>query len=100
MLGGIFMKLKPLFDRVVLKPIKEDQNSQGGIILAETSAERPSQAIVVAVGSGIDAEGKHQEMQVKNGDHVLYSKYGGINFKENGQEYIILRQNDILGVWQ
>ena len=94
------MKLKPLFDRVVLKPIKNEQKQEHGIILAENSTERPQEAIVVAVGSGIDNEGKHQEMQVRNGDHVLYSKYGGINFKEDGEDYVILRQNDILGVWQ
>ena len=94
------MKLKPLFDRVVLKPIKAENKSQGGIILAETNGEKPSEGVVVSIGNGVDNEGKQQKMQVKVGNKVLYSKYGGIAFKEDGEEYIIIRQNDILGVWQ
>ena len=94
------MKLKPLFDRVVLKPIKTENKTLGGIILADTNGEKPSEGLVVSVGSGTTSEGKPQEMQVQVGDKVLFSKYGGIAFKQEGEEYIILRQNDILGVWE
>jgi chaperonin GroES len=94
------MKLKPLFDRVVLKPIKTETKTSGGIILADTNGEKPSEGLVVSVGNGQTGENKKQEMQVKVNDKVLFSKYGGIAFKQEGEEYIIIRQNDILGVWE
>ncbi|MBQ7579479.1 MAG: co-chaperone GroES [Clostridia bacterium] len=94
------MNLKPLFDRVVLKPIKNEVVKQHGLILPETNGEKPNEGIVVSVGQGESQEGKETKMQVKIGDRVLYSKYGGINFKNEGNDYVILRQNDILGVFE
>ena len=91
------MNLKPLFDRVVLKNISLKKETSSGIIIPETVGDEPVYAEVIAVGEGDTFEGKKCEMEVSVGEHVLYNKYGAVSFKINGEEYVILRQSDILG---
>lgn len=91
--------LKPLGDRVVVKPVEAESVSAGGIFLPDSAKERPQQAIVVAVGPGKTLDnGTTVAVEVKEGDRVVYSKYGGTEIKVGGEEVVILRQDDILGV--
>ena len=90
--------LKPLVDRVVLKMTKAEETTKSGIILTESSKEKPQIAEVVAVGPGGNIEGKEIEMHVKVGDKVVVSKYAGTEIKYEGEEYIIVKQNDILAI--
>ncbi|MBC7805223.1 MAG: co-chaperone GroES [Akkermansiaceae bacterium] len=91
--------LKPLGDRVVVKPVEAESVSAGGIFLPDSAKERPQQAIVVAVGPGKTLDnGTTVAVEVKEGDKVVYSKYGGTEIKVGGEEVVILRQDDILGV--
>ena len=90
--------LKPLADRVVLKMTKAEETTKSGIILSEGSKEKPQIAEVIAVGPGGMVDGKEVTMQVKEGQKVIYSKYAGTEVKLDGEEYIIVRQNDILAV--
>ncbi len=93
------MKLKPLGDRVVVKPIAEEDKTPGGIILPDTAKEKPMRGEVIAVGPGrLTEEGKRLHLEVKVGDVVLYSKYAGTDFKIDNQDYLILRENDILAI--
>lgn len=92
------MKLVPLGDRVVLKQFEAEETTKSGIILAGTAQEKPQEAEVVAVGPGGNVDGKEITMQVKAGDKVIYSKYAGNEVKLDGEEYIIVKQNDILAV--
>ena len=92
------MKLVPLGDRVVLKQFEAEETTASGIILASKSQEKPQQAEVVAVGPGGMVDSKEVVMQVKEGQKVIYSKYAGTEVKLEGEEYIIVRQNDILAV--
>ncbi len=92
------MKLVPLCDRVVLKQLEAEETTKSGIILASTSKEKPQEALVVAVGPGGLVDGKQVEMLVKEGDKVIYSKYAGNEVKLDGEEYIIVKQNDILAI--
>ena len=92
------MKIKPLSDRVVLKPVEAEETTKSGIILTTDSKEKPQQAIVVAVGPGGIVDGNKVEMYVKPGDKVLTSKYSGTEVKVDGVEYTILRQEDILAI--
>ncbi len=91
------MKLKPLFDRVVLLPEKREE-TKGGILLPTVAQEKSQIATVVAVGEGGTADGKEVKMMVKKGDEVLFSKYAGVEFEEDGKTYVIVRQSDILAV--
>ena len=91
-------QLKPLGDRVVLKQLEAEEKTQSGIILPEKSQEKPQQAEVISVGPGGMIDGKEIIMQVKPGDKVVYSKYAGTEIKLNSQEYIIVKQSDILAV--
>ena len=91
------MNLKPLFDRVVLKNIKQKNETLSGIIITDSVGDEPIYAEVVAIGVGDTFEGKKCEMAVNVGDKVLYNKYGAVPFKINGEEFVILRQSDILG---
>lgn len=91
------MNLKPLFDRVVLKNLYKQKETLSGIIIPETVGDEPIYAEVVAIGDGDTFEGKKCEMSVDVGDKVLYNKYGGVTFKIDGEEFVILRQSDILG---
>lgn len=89
------MKLAPLGDRVVLKQLEAEETTKSGIVLPGNAQEKPQQAEVVAVGPGGVVDGKEVEMQVSVGDKVIYSKYAGTDVKLDGEEYIIVRQNDI-----
>ena len=92
------MKLVPLGDRVVLKQCEAEETTKSGIILAGSAQEKPQGAKVVAVGPGGMVDGKEVTMQVKEGDKVIYSKYAGNEVKVDGEEYIIVKQNDILAI--
>lgn len=92
------MKLNPLGDRVVLKQLEAEETTKSGIILTSQSQEKPQQAEVIAVGPGGVIDGKEITMQVKVGQKVVYSKYAGTEVKLDDEEFIIVRQNDILAV--
>ena len=92
------MKLVPLGDRVVLKQLEAEEKTKSGIILSSAAQEKPQEAEVVAVGPGGVVDGKEVTMQVKEGQKVIYSKYAGTEVKLDGNEYIIVRQSDILAV--
>ena len=92
------MKLVPLGDRVVLKQLEAEETTKSGIVLPGQAQEKPHQAEVIAVGPGGMVEGKEVKMEVVVGDKVIYSKYAGTEVKMDGEEYIIVRQNDILAV--
>ena len=90
-------KLKPLADRVVVKPIERETVSKGGIVLPDTAKEKPQEGKVLEVGEGrLSDEGKRIPMDVKKGDIVVYAKYGGTEIKVGDEELIILRESDIL----
>ena len=93
------MKIKPLGDRVLVEPIKEEEVKKGGIIIPDTAREKPQEGKVVAVGTGKrDDDGKEIPFNVKTGDRVLLPKYGGTEVKIDDKEYIIVREEDILAV--
>ena len=92
------MKLVPLGDRVVLKQVEAEETTKSGLILTTSAQEKPQEAEVIAVGPGGMVDGKEVTMQVKPGDKVIYSKYAGNEVKLEGEEYIIVRQYDILAV--
>ncbi|MDD6733058.1 MAG: co-chaperone GroES [Lachnospiraceae bacterium] len=94
------MKLVPLGDRVVLKQLVAEETTKSGIVLPGQSKEKPQQAEVIAVGPGILPDGKEVKMEVKVGDQVIYSKYSGTEVKADDEEYIIVKQSDILAVVQ
>jgi chaperonin GroES len=91
------MNLKPLGDRVIVKPTPKEEVTKGGIVIPDTAKEKPQEGEVLAVGPGkLDDSGKRIEMEVKIGDKVIYAKYGGTDIKEDGEELVILRDSDIL----
>ena len=92
------MKLVPLFDKVVLKQLVAEETTASGIVLPGAAKEKPQQAEVIAVGPGGVVDGKEVTMQVKAGDKVIYSKYAGTDVELDGEEYIIVKQNDILAI--
>ena len=93
------MKFRPLHDRVLIKVLDSDEKTAGGIIIPDTAKEKPQEGKVVAVGPGKRLDnGSIQEMGVKKGDKILFSKYGGTEVKVDGEDYIIMREDDILGV--
>ena len=92
------MKLVPLGDRVVLKQLEAEETTKSGIVLPGQSKEKPQQAEVIAVGPGGVVDGKEVKMEVSVGQKVIYSKYAGTDVKLNDEEYIVVRQNDILAV--
>ena len=92
------MKLVPLGDRVVLKQNVAEETTKSGIILSGTAKEKPQQAEVIAVGPGGVVDGKEVKMEVTVGDKVIYSKYSGTEVKLDGEEYIIVKQSDILAI--
>ena len=93
------MKIKPLGERVLVEPLKEDEVKKGGIIIPDSAKEKPQEGKVIAVGTGkIDENGKKVPFNVKVGDIVLMPKYGGTEVKLNGKEYQIMREDDILAV--
>ena len=92
------MKLVPLGDRVVLKQLVAEETTKSGIVLPGQSKEKPQQAEVIAVGPGGTVDGKEVKMEVKEGDQVIYSKYAGTEVKLDEEEYIDVKQNDILAI--
>ncbi|MFR1759320.1 MAG: co-chaperone GroES [Christensenellaceae bacterium] len=92
------MNIKPLADRVVLKSLEQEETTKSGIVLPGTAKEKPQMAEIIAVGPGGVVEGKEITMYVKVGDKVIYSKYAGTEVKLDKEEFIIVRQNDILAV--
>lgn len=90
------MKLAPLGDRVVLKQLEAEETTKSGIVLPGNAQEKPQQAEIIAVGAGGIVDGKEVEMQVAVGDKVIYSKYAGTEVKLDGEEFIVVRQNDIV----
>jgi chaperonin GroES len=92
------MKIKPLSDKVVIKPLEAEQKTASGIVIPDTAKEKPAQGEVVAVGPGKVKEGKSIAMTVKIGDKVLYSKYSPQEVKVDGTEYLIISEEDILAI--
>ncbi len=92
------MTLKPLADRVIIKSLESEETTKSGIVLPGSAKEKPQMAEVLAVGPGGVVDGKEITMHVKVGDKVIYSKYAGTEVKLDGEEYIVVRQNDILAI--
>jgi chaperonin GroES len=93
------VKLRPLHDRILVKRIEETEDRHGSIIIPDTAKEKPQEAKVIAVGNGkMTDEGKKLPMDVKAGDRILFGKYSGSEVKIDGEEYLILREEDVLGV--
>ena len=93
------MKFRPLHDRVVVKRVAEEEKTKGGIIIPDTAKEKPMEGEIVAVGPGArDENGKLVALDVKAGDRILFGKYSGSEIKVDGDEYLILREDEILGV--
>ncbi|MGB8647924.1 MAG: co-chaperone GroES [Anaerolineae bacterium] len=93
------MNVKPLGDRVLVQAIEQDEVKKGGIIIPDTAKEKPQEGKVIAIGTGKrDDNGKLIPFEVKKGDRVLISKYGGTEIKVDGKDYLIMREDDILGV--
>jgi chaperonin GroES len=93
------MSLKPLGDRVVVEVVAEDEVTASGIVLPDSAKEKPQRGKVIAVGAGRWDNGQRVALEVEVGDEVLYSKYGGTEVKVEGDEYLILKESDILAVW-
>ena len=92
------VSIKPLEDRIVVEPLAAEQTTASGLVIPDTAQEKPQEAEVIAVGPGGIVDGKEVVMQVQVGQKVIYSKYAGTEVKLDGQEYIIVRQNDILAI--
>ena len=92
------MKIKPLGDRVVIKNVEAEETTKSGLLLTSSAKEKPQMAIVLAVGPGGNVDGKEITMNVEVGQKVIYSKYAGTECKLEGEDYIIVRQNDILAI--
>ena len=93
------MKVRPLHDRILIRRIEETENIKGGIIIPDTAKEKPQEGVVVAVGNGkILDDGSRLSLEVKEGDHILFGKYSGTDIKIEGEEYLILREDEVLGI--
>ena len=93
------MKIRPLQDRILVKRIAEEETTKGGIIIPDTAKEKPSEGKVIAVGKGkVSDDGKVHPLDVKKGDRVLFSKYAGTEVQVEGDEHIIIREDDVLGI--
>jgi chaperonin GroES len=92
------MKIKPLGDRVVIKNVEAEETTKSGLLLTSSAKEKPQMAIILAVGPGGNVDGKEITMHVAEGQKVIYSKYAGTECKLDGQDYIIVRQSDILAI--
>ena len=93
------MKIRPLQDRIIVKRVEEEEKTKGGIIIPDTAKEKPQEGKIVAVGPGkVTDDGKLQPMNVKKGDRVLFSKYSGNEITIEGEEHLIIREDDVLGV--
>jgi chaperonin GroES len=93
------MKIKPLYDRILVKRLEEQEKTAGGLYIPDTAKEKPLEALVVAVGAGkIQEDGSLRKLEVKAGDKILFSKYSGSDIKIDGAEHLILREDDVLAV--
>ena len=93
------MKIRPLQDRIIVRRVKEEEKTKGGIIIPDTAKEKPIEGVVLAVGNGKALEdGTIRKLDVKEGDRILFGKYSGTEVKIDGEEALILREDDILGV--
>ncbi len=93
------MKLRPLQDRILVQRVGEETTTKGGIIIPDTAQEKPAEGKVVAVGNGkISDDGKRIALEIKKGDRILFGKYSGTEVKISGEEYLIMREDDVLGI--
>jgi chaperonin GroES len=93
------MKIRPLQDRIIVKRVQEEEKTKGGIIIPDTAKEKPIEGKVIAAGNGkVQEDGKVRPLDVKAGDRILFSKYAGTEIKIDGEEHLIMREEDILGV--
>ncbi len=93
------MKLKPLQDRILVQRVEEEEKTKGGIIIPDTAKEKPAEGKIVAVGNGkVGDDGKRIPLEVKEGDRVLFGKYSGTEVKVEGEDFLIMREDDILGI--
>ncbi len=93
------MKIRPLQDRLLIQRIEEEEKTKGGIIIPDTAKEKPQEGKVIAVGKGkVSEDGKLQPLDVKKGDRILFSKYSGTEVNIEGEEHLIIREDDVLGV--
>ncbi|RJQ70926.1 MAG: co-chaperone GroES [Desulfobacteraceae bacterium] len=93
------MKLRPLQDRILVQRVAEETTTKGGIIIPDTAKEKPAEGKVVAVGNGkVGEDGKRVPLEIKQGDRILFGKYAGTEVKIEGEEYLIMREDDVLGV--
>lgn len=93
------MKIKPLHDRILVKRVEEEEKTKGGIIIPDTAKEKPAEGKIIAVGDGkVSEDGKKTPLTVKVGDRVLYSKYAGTEVKIEGEEYLMMREDDVMGI--
>ncbi len=93
------MKIRPLNDRILIKRVEEEEKTKGGIIIPDSAKEKPAEGIVVAVGNGKhNDKGERVALEVKAGDRVLFSKYGGTDVKLEGEDHLIMREDDILAI--
>ncbi|HET7824860.1 MAG TPA: co-chaperone GroES [Anaeromyxobacter sp.] len=93
------MKIRPLQDRIIVKRVQEEEKTKGGIIIPDTAKEKPIEGKVIAAGNGkVLEDGKVRPLDVKAGDRILFSKYAGTEIKIDGEEHLIMREEDILGV--
>ena len=93
------MKIRPLQDRIIVKRVQEEEKTKGGIIIPDTAKEKPVEGKVIAVGNGkVLEDGKVRPLDVKAGDRILFSKYGGTEVKIDGEELLIMKESDIMGV--
>jgi len=91
-------RVRPLHDRIIVKGIEEEQKTSGGIVIPDTAKEKPQEGKVVAVGQGRREDGKLIPVDVKRGDRVLFGKYAGTEIKIDGEDHLILREDDVLGI--
>lgn len=93
------MKLRPLQDRILVQRVEEETTTKGGIIIPDTAKEKPAEGKVIAVGNGkVGDDGKNIPLEIKKGDRILFGKYSGTEVKIEGEEYLIMREDDVLGV--
>ena len=93
------MKLRPLQDRILVQRVKEEEKTKGGIIIPDTAKEKPIEGRVIAAGKGkLSEKGKRIALEVKKGDRILFGKYSGNEIKIEGEEYLIMREDDVLGI--
>lgn len=93
------MKIRPLQDRILVERVKEEETTKGGIIIPDTAKEKPAEGKIAAVGNGkLGDDGKRIPLEVKKGDKILFGKYSGTEVTVDGKEYLIMREDDILGV--